>query len=393
MADAGAACRGGQGAVVGGGGERVGHQAAFRVGDQHPQLEGAAIACRGGEGADGFLRQRHVEGGTQAAFSEQISAEAGGLGGGNGLAIGRAGANLPGDAGDQCGVHDVAVGMGDGFALRDLGELAHHDGQHNLPDALGHAFIQRVAQKVAHLDEAGGGQAGALGLQDAHGECFGAPAGGENGQAVPQRGRDLHALHDAGAPGGGGKGLDDAGCAQDADAAQNAQPRVGGLARHFFAIGHADGHFQPMLGQQGGGRFAQVVGNVGARHGVDGRAAHFQPQPGHGDGAHARARTVSDGAGLAGKHAHVGGDEGAVGAVGVVACELDDGGMRRLRRCIAAPVAHGKAHAAAVWQQALHFGGHLAGGQPQCGGACGGGGARARGKSGARAAPGPWGIG
>ena len=68
MADAGAACRGGQGAVVGGDGERVGHQAAFRVGDQHPQLEGAAIACGGGEGADGFLRQRHVEGGDQAQY-------------------------------------------------------------------------------------------------------------------------------------------------------------------------------------------------------------------------------------------------------------------------------------------------------------------------------------
>ena len=110
---------------------------------------------------------------------------------------------------------------------------------HHIPDSA------EVGKLLLH--EAGGGQARAFRTQRLHGKCLGAAAGGQRHHTVVQRGRHLDALHHAGPPGGGGIGFDDAGGAQDADAAQDAQPRVGGLLRHLLAAGHAHGDLQPVL--------------------------------------------------------------------------------------------------------------------------------------------------
>ena len=101
-------------------------------------------------------------------------------------------------------------------------------------------------------------------------------------------------------------------------------------------------------------RFAQVVGNVLARHRIDGRPAHFQSQARHGYRAHAFAAAIDDLAHLPGQHAQIDGQMRLVGAVRIVASELLDPGMRTPLRALALDhaIAHGKAHAIAIGQQA-----------------------------------------
>ena len=46
--------------------------------------------------------------------------------------------------GEQAGIHLGPAGMRDGFALRDLGQLAHHAADHDARQTALHGGIQRV---------------------------------------------------------------------------------------------------------------------------------------------------------------------------------------------------------------------------------------------------------
>ena len=76
------------------------------------------------------------------------------------------------------------------------------------------------------------GQAG----QQRHGALLGPPAGAQHAPwSSPCAASTRHGLLDAGPPGRGGERADDAGGAEDRDAADDAEPRIGGLARHPLA--------------------------------------------------------------------------------------------------------------------------------------------------------------
>ncbi len=96
---------------------------------------------------------------------------------------------------------------------------------------------QRGPGEVADLDEADLGQAG----QQGHGPFLCASAGAEHDSVLALGGHHRDRLFHACAPGRGGERPHDAGRAEDRDAAEYAQPGVGGLARHPLAAGHGNG--------------------------------------------------------------------------------------------------------------------------------------------------------
>ncbi len=58
-----------------------------------------------------------------------------------------------GDVGDQFDVDRIAAGMGNGFALRHLGQLADHGADDDVADAAAVGRIEGRREKVAHLHE------------------------------------------------------------------------------------------------------------------------------------------------------------------------------------------------------------------------------------------------
>ena len=72
-----------------------------------------------------------------------------------------------GQLGQQPGVHLSAVGVGDGFALGDFGQLAHHAANDDFSEALGHGFIERIARKSPICTKQGGADQRALSSQTA----------------------------------------------------------------------------------------------------------------------------------------------------------------------------------------------------------------------------------
>ena len=159
------------------------------------------------QGLDHALRQRLVK---SRAQTERIHAFTGITRGfvlANRIAhIGRC-AQAGGNIGQQAGIDFGAAGMGDGFALGYLGQLADHAANHHLLQTGLDRRAHGVAQKVAHLHKSRFGQVRHFG----HHELLGAPASGQHHHAVAQRARHLHALHHAGAVSGCRVRLDDAG--------------------------------------------------------------------------------------------------------------------------------------------------------------------------------------
>ena len=122
------------------------------------------------------------------------------------------------------------------------------------------------------------------------GENLALRAGGQHhmGQAVG--GSYIDGQVDAGPPGGSGVGLHHAGAAQNGDAAQHAQPGVGGFQRNLFAAGHRHLDDDVLARRQsgGGGPGQGGFGNHPAGDAGNSRFAHLNAGAGPGNGAHPR---------------------------------------------------------------------------------------------------------
>ena len=144
---------------------------------------------------------------------------------------------------------------------------------------------------------------------------------GKHQVVQPVGGRHVDGQVDAGPPGRRAEGLHHARAAQDADAAQHAQPRVGGLLGNFLAIGHGDAG--PHAGIRRPAAFHQPFGHGLGHHppGHPGnrRFSHFNPGAGSGYSAHAGAAGDLQPLVAVGQSPYTDDDFGAVGDVGVVA--------------------------------------------------------------------------
>ena len=118
--------------------------------------------------------------------------------------------------------------------------------------------------------------------------------------------------------GRGGEGPDDAGRAQDGDAAEDPQALVAGPLGHLLTSGHAEGDHHRAIGDLGQGGEDHAT-----RHRVDGRGPDGETQPRFGDGAHAltggqlRLRLA------VGSPTDIGGQLCSIGAIRVVAGIFD----------------------------------------------------------------------
>ena len=203
---------------------------------------------------------------------------------------------------------------------------------------------QRGAGEVAHLHEAHLGQV----REELHGALLGAAAGTQHHRVLALGRQHGDRLLHAGPPGRGGERPDDAGGAEDRDPAEDAEPGVGGLAGHAFAVGDGDDHGDALCAEVDG--LADGLGDHRAGNRVDGRAAEFEPEARLGDHAHADAAVQFDARLLA--PAHRGGQPRAVGHVRVVARVLDH---HRLGLVFAERAfVYGEADPLAIGQRDLH---------------------------------------
>jgi hypothetical protein len=233
---------------------------------------------------------------------------------------------------------------------RHLGQLADHrsnvDAAHLLLDR-GH---ERGLDEVAHLHEAGFLEFGQL----AHGEFLAAPAGGENDAELPLPGRHVDPLDDAGAKSGSRVGTDDAGSAENGNAADDSEARVQRLFGHFLTAGHRNGHQQAVVREQFAARSAHVVADIALRYRVDRRPADKQAEALAGHRTDSGAPLQFDLAGPLRQQAHSGGQMRAVRGIGIIAGILDDCRMRRTLRAftLESAVEDGKADLLPIRQAA-----------------------------------------
>src|SRR5574343_994893 len=217
------------------------NELSLEITDQHGQAIVAGVV--GGQAADGLARQLAMEGFGEAEGGQSFGGKAGGFGGANFLdQVGR-GADFAGGVGQDVAVHLGLPGVGDGQALAHLGQLADHGADRDVRYAALDGAGKGGLDEVAHLHETGFVQPRQL----AHGEFLGAPAGGEHQVVLPLVDRNIDGLDDAGAEGGGRIGADDAGGAEDGNAADDAEARVQRLLGHFVTAGHRDGDFQTIV--------------------------------------------------------------------------------------------------------------------------------------------------
>ena len=234
-----------------------------------------------------------------------------------GQVLGAAGGSR--DVGQQGQVHLGPRVVGHQHARGQLGELARHAGEDDVAEVVLGRPAQRGAGEVAHLHEAHLRQL----REELHGALLGAAAGAQHHRVLALGGQHRDRLLHAGPPGRGGERPDDAGGAEDRDTADDAEPGVGGLARHPLAVRDRDDDRDSALGQVDG--LADGLGDHRAGHRVDGRAAQLEPEARLGDHAHAHAAVQLE-ARLAAP-AHGGGQPRAVGHVGVVTGVLDHHGL------------------------------------------------------------------
>src|SRR6202012_3862835 len=84
---------------------------------------------------------------------------------------------------------------------------------------------------------------------------------------------DVDAFVDGGDPGGAGVGDDDAGGAEDGEAAEDSQTGIHGLLGDLFAVGDGDFDDDVAPGGEALCDFGDGVAHHGSRHGVDGGVA------------------------------------------------------------------------------------------------------------------------
>ncbi len=131
---------------------------------------------------------------------------------------------------------------------------------------------------------------------------------------------------DGGDVGGAGEGPDDAGGAQNGEAAEDAEAGVHGALGDALAVvdAHGDGEAAgvPVLG----GEREEMLTDHAPRDRINGRFAHGHGQPAARDGAHAGAGAKPYVFVRLRRDSRP--DPGTVGGVGVVAAVLDDAGFR-----------------------------------------------------------------
>ena len=123
--------------------------------------------------------------------------------------------------------------------------------------------------------------------------------------------------------------LDDAGRAQNGDAALNAEARVEGLFRERLALRRRDRHVNAAVVSDEHADLAHVLFDHFSRHGVDGHLAHRLVEPRLRHAANALAAV--DGHAGCGRFSHRGKNERTARHVGVVAAVLLNGAARLVR--------------------------------------------------------------
>ena len=121
------------------------------------------------------------------------------------------------------------------MAGRELGELGEAAGQRDPRDRVAAEIFERAADEVAHVDQRELGQA----VERLHRALRGR-AGGRGDMGHAGGARDVDAAMDRVDPGRAGIGDHDAGGAEDREAADDAEPAVGGAPRQDLAAGDRD---------------------------------------------------------------------------------------------------------------------------------------------------------
>ena len=187
---------------------------------------------------------------------------------------------------------------------------------------MGLQIFQRAADEVAHVDERRLGQVVHL----LHGG-FRRGSGGRRDVLQAAGARDIDAAVDRMNPRRARIGNDDAGGAEDRQAADNAEAPVQRLLRERRAVRNGDLHLDVARVAVRGGDLGDRRADHLARHGIDGGLAGRDGKAGPRHRAHALARAERDAApGRAGPYRRE--DQRAVGHVGIVARVLDHAGRR-----------------------------------------------------------------
>ena len=293
----------------------------------------------------------------------------GGVGGADaisqfGSAVGRAG-----QLRQPVAVDLAALRMQVEHALAKLGHLAHAAGDADARHRISPQIFQHAADEIAHVDQRDFVQA----VQLLH-RLFAGIACRARDMLQAHRARDVDAAVDRMDPRRAGIRHDDAGRAEDGDAADDAEPAVQRALGDFLAAGHRDldHHIARAAARRGdlGDRRAYHL----ARHRIDGGFTGRQRQSRARHGAHAIAGAKRDAAPRLAQ-AHHGDDQRAMRDVGIVAGILDDAGAGEAIAAFLHRQRKGRARAAG--QQHRHRIGKFAGQQRLVGGAgrCGGAGA------------------
>ncbi len=176
-------------------------------------------------------------------------------------------------------------------ALGELGHLADAAGDGDARHGVRAQIFEHAADEIAHVDQRDLGQA----VQLLH-RGLGGRAGRAGDVGEARGARDIDAAMDRMDPGRAGIGHDDAGGAEDRQAADDAEPPVEGLGGQRLAAGNGDLDLDVAGIAVGGGDLGDGLAQHLARHRVDGRLArrNGKARPRH--RAHALAGTEADAA-------------------------------------------------------------------------------------------------
>ena len=144
-------------------------------------------------------------------------------------------AALPRHVGERGQIDAAARGVKIEQTLRELGHLGDTAGDGDARNGMVAKIFQHAADEIAHVDQRAVGKT----IQRLHRGLGGSPRGAGD-MANPGGAGHVDALMDRGDPGRAGIGHDDAGGAEDRQAAENAEPRVQRLRRQLFAAGDRD---------------------------------------------------------------------------------------------------------------------------------------------------------
>ena len=231
-----------------------------------------------------------------------------------------ASARLRGPRGERGEVDGAALRMEIELALGELGHFRRAAGDGDARDRMRAQIFQQAADEIAHVDQRVVGQP----IELADGP-LGRVAGRRADMLEAARARHVHAAMDRVNPGRARIGHDDAGGAEDRQAADDAEPPVGGAQGDFLSARHRDFDHGVGADAEPLGDFGEIGADHRARRRIDGGLAGRQRQAGPGHRADALAGLENDPRARR-RQAHRRHDQRAVGDVGIVARVLDDGG-------------------------------------------------------------------